>query len=353
MIRVLSILIFVGANAAHADPTLRFTTHFENSYVVDDSKLPVTDSYLGSDIWGKDLSFATGAPTEWGKNQRLNEDPRLGNFGFNLDTTGNGAHISIIDDPTRSGQGKVMRFYLQYGSSIKGRVQTNVYGNAVDMNEVTSVVKMYIHPDMAVLKNMPEAIDWLTIQELWTNAVWGAKGENFRMTLGLAKKSGSGQELYFQLHADEAGTGGETFWSCQTTPGYSKTTNPANLNCNPTGTKVPIGEWFTLTTYYKKGVQTTGRLKAKITLADGTVQPLFDLTGWTMHPTDVSRQTGLTQHNPHKMYTNLTIVDYVRTHTPSQAMIIYWDDWRYFEGDAYAGTSSVVKLNAPARLTVK
>ena len=48
------------------------------------------------------------------------------------------------------------------------------------------------------------------------------------------------------------------------------------------------------------------------------------MTDWTMHPESVKNQTGLTHHNPHKLYTTKATVNHIRENTPEKAAVIYW-----------------------------
>jgi hypothetical protein len=305
--------------------TLHFKSGFDaNSTVVNASGNPPSPLSDGIQIIGVDYTTGFDWVNDMVANAQNPGATRIGNFNFNLDTIANGAHITIVNDPTSGNRGKVMQFWLQHPTDVKGRIQTNVYDSDEDLNEVTSAVKLYLHSSIESLENMPTNIEWFTLQELWTNPNWELVGQNFRIGLGIHKAAGAGQPLYWHAGSDEAGSGGETFWSQNySTAGF----RPSDI----------IGQWVTLVMYYKKGNASTGRFKVKIIKADGSAQEVISVSNWTYHPTDSNQNTGLTNHNPHKMYADDSIFDYIRNNTSggNGAAIIYWDDWEYYEGDAY------------------
>ncbi len=308
----------MAAAASKPPPTLLFSSGFgPGSEIVEKGK------YYQLDLVGRDRSMPADVPSHWVDD--LAGSGQLGDFSLRFDTEApGGAHARIVDDPTSSQRGKVLEFWLRDPSERqkKGRVQTNLYGGKPGNDEITSAVKIRLHPDIGALSQAPQAIDWFTLQELWASPDWNLVGRNFRMTLGIGKREGVGQKLHWHLHSDEAGKGGKDFWKHDTADRQLWATDA-------------LGEWVTLVMYYKKGDAATGRLRVKIVKADGTQQEIFDLTGWTMHPTDPAQQQGLTHYSPMKLYTAKTTVDYLRTHAPGGAAVIHWDDWQYWAGDAY------------------
>jgi hypothetical protein len=320
---LLSALLLVSiGTAAETEPTTQAAKLLFSSGFEPGSKIVETEKYYQLDIVGRDKSSPAG-PSDWVGD--LDEHDQLGAFNIRFDTEApGGAYARIVDDPTNSGRGKVLEFWLRDPSERqkKGRVQANLYGGQPGNDEITSAVKIRLHPDLGVLSEKPEAIDWFTLQELWASPDWNLIGRNFRITLGIGKREGAGKKLHWLIHADEAGKGGKDFWKHDT----------ADRGILASGI---LGEWVTLVLHYKKGDATSGRLRVKIVKADGTEQEIFDLTTATMHPTDVAQQNGLTHHNPMKLYTAKTTVDHIREHAPAKAAIIHWDDWHYWAGNAY------------------
>jgi hypothetical protein len=312
--------------------TLRFASQFEAG-----TEFVTGPGYHQNDLAGRDRSMTVNVPADWVAD--LDDSDRLGNFSLRYDCPEGGARAALIDDPTGGGRGRVLEFWLRDPSRPlkKGRVQTNIYGGEADLNEITSAVKMYLHPDLAVLSNWSEALTWFTLQELWTNPDWNLIGKNFRISLSLGKRAGEGQKLHWGLHSDEAGKNGETFFELES--------DERGLWASDV-----LSEWITVVMHYKKGDAMTGRIRVKIVHADGTEQELFDQTAWTMHPSYAPEKTGLTHHNPMKLYTGEKTVDFIRTHAPSRAAIIYWDDWEYWEGDAYSdfAQKSAFRAGSPA-----
>jgi hypothetical protein len=288
----------------------------------------------GEDLTGVDNSVPSGTPRDWVAD--LDNDARLGNFNFQIQSATGGATATLVNDPTGSGRGKVLRYWMQTPNDIKGRIQSNIYGSAPDLNEVTSAVKMYFHPDLGVLEDYDTGFSWFTLQEIWTNPTWT---NDLRVSIDLARKStaeypnATDHKLYWHARGS-INSPGTTFWRAETfgTDGHGIWVSDI------------LGQWVTLVTYFKKGDETTGKFKAKIIKANGTIMQLFDFTGRTTHPDPATgKQTGFTHHNTFKMYADKNTFNYVRNNTQggNGASIIYWDDWEYYEGDAYTNYGGV------------
>jgi hypothetical protein len=333
---LLVLMATLGLQSAAAQ-TLRFKSGFEPG---------TTLNAAGEDLTGIDNSIPAGTPRDWVAD--LDDNARLGYFNFQIHSDTNGATATLVDDPTGSGRGKVLRYWMQTPNNIKGRVQSNLYGNAPDLNEVTSVVKVYFHPDLGVLENYDKGFAWFTLQEIWTNPSWK---NDLRVSLDLARKPSAkypnkaDHKLYWHARASLNPPANTVFWIAET------------FGTDGGGVWISdiLGQWVTLVTYFKKGEETTGKFKAKIIKGDGTIMQLFDFTGRTTHPDAASgKQTGFTHHNTFKLYSDKETLNFVRNNTQggNGASIIYWDDWEYYEGDAYTNYGGVgTSPQAPASLT--
>jgi hypothetical protein len=322
------------------------TLHFRSGFEPGSTVIGLNPPGL-LDVTGVDNSIDAGQPHDWVAD--LDNDARLGNYSIQLQSATDGATATIINDPTGSNRGKVMQFWGKFPDTPaeKLRVQGNVYGNPTDFNEVTSAVKMYLHPNLGALESKPEAFGWFTLQEWFTNPIFDGRITNFALGLELAKNAGVGQKLYWRLHTRYAGsnTAGPEIWDKNTSGSDGAT---------PKWASDVLGQWVTLVMYHKKGNETTGRIKLKLIKADGTVVELFNVTDWTYKPDPQdaghNQNVGMTHHNPFKLYTGDEAIDWIRNNSQggNGAAIIYWDDWSYFEGDAYTNyTTGPFTLTAP------
>ena len=308
----LLIAMCLGMASTSPAQTLLFKSGFEpDSNVV--STKPGSDRVQNDDIIGRDQSLPAGVPSDWVADFERN--PRMGSFVIQYETIKGGAHARIIDDPTGSNRGKVLEFWLRYPSPVKGRIQTNVYGNPPDLNEVTSITKMYLPKTLGeALKTMPEQLTWFTLQENWNNPSWGGGGTELepRIAFGISKLAGVGRKLFWHAYFQDAKGGREALhWRYNT---YDRAMWVDDI----------LGQWVTLLMYHKNGNATTGRYRVKVIKADGSEQELFNVTNWTMHPRNGKNQTGLTHHNPHKLYTSKATVNHIRENTTEKAAVIYW-----------------------------
>ena len=62
---------------------------------------------------------------------------------------------------------------------------------------MTSSMKTFLHPNFRVIEQRQKRLTWLRLEEYWTNPVWGRKTPHFRITLGINKRAGIGERLYW------------------------------------------------------------------------------------------------------------------------------------------------------------
>ena len=278
-------------------------------------------AHCHNDIVGVDRSVE--APNDW--QQHLEAHPMIGRFGIQF-SNGNSddRYAKIVDDPTGAGQGRVLKYWMKNAlrptspGRFKGRIQVNMVKGSTKFDEMTSCMKVFLHPNFRVLEQREKRLSWLTLQEYWTNPVWGKKIPHFRITLDIHKKAGIGERFYWHLGSTRT-VRHIRYWEADT---------------HDQGIRVPIGEWFTLSVYYKQGDATSGRFRVRITYADGTERELFDVTNWTMSPDNPDEQTGMVFWNPMKLYASEKTFSYIRD--KAGPATVYWDDWELYRGDAYS-----------------
>ena len=278
----------------------------------------VTNAACMTNITGVDQSVSS--PNDWVND--LDGYPNFGSLRFQYepgDCTERSA--SIVADPTSSNGNKVLKFVLASvgASATKGRVQAIMQNNPSSLKETYYKFRMYLHPDLEKLKQMPDPLTWFTIAEFWNQPSWTAGTQYpYRVSLDIHKPAGSGtgQPLYFHLKGErtpitnsEEGAF-ETVWTEQ------------NL-----GYRIPTGQWLTCEIYYKEGNASTGRFYFALTPEGGTKNVIFDVTNWTYDPNNPT-PSGLTGFHPFKLYTSKATVNFVRDH--SGTLQVLWDDIEFW-----------------------
>lgn len=231
----------------------------------------------------------------------------------------------IIEDPTRPGN-RVLHFSITqpnetFPGGSKARVQACIYENR-NLTAMTSRVRMYLHPDLVVLRDWEVGFNWLTLQEYWFSPSWTCGKHTFRISVGLCRAPGAGRhELLFNIHGqpeweegmpifpEYAGWGWPTWEAVQREYG------------------VPIGAWLECETQYRMGDAATGRFTYRVRVQDRAWVTIFDVTNWTYNPRSPEPQP-LYGWNPMKLYTSAALVDYVRS--CGGVTQIYWDDFAVF-----------------------
>lgn len=216
----------------------------------------------------------------------------------------------VIDDPTKPGN-RVLQFWLgdAYEASEnqrKARVQTSLYDMKPGLKEFFHSVRVYLHPDFKVLEDYPQRITWLTLAEYWNNE-WWVPGEKygFRITVGMGKPGAGAEPLSFIVHAERAGQ--HELWE-----GHNR------------ALKLPIGQWFTLETYFREGDAANGRFYLALVPDGGQRQVVADIRNITHNPSDPAPD-GMTGFNPMKLYTSKEVVGWAKAR--GKALQVYWDDF--------------------------
>lgn len=298
--------------------------------------------------------------------------------GFTFLHSAGGSAALVTDPHSARRQGKVMKFSLKGPLTKKGRVQTGLSSNGSGgMKEFTHYVRVFIPSSFAKLsQNYLCHIDWLTLFELFSNksveytaSDWEGQ---FRFGIALHKdapdKKDSTQKISGASAADYAALdecdpaknkGPETLVSLSH-KGYKPqplylaveaTKRPrtasgwSSVHDNQTKIPVPYDEWFTLVIYYKANTQKPNPLKDgafKVSLIRDVnrttplVETIFSKTNiqtLLMAPDTNNPRIEPTIVYPHKLYTHQVFVNLMTTH--AQSMDVYFDDWRFYLGNAH------------------
>jgi len=202
--------------------------------------------------------------------------PRLGYFDIQyMGGTAAQRFARIIEDPTQPGN-RVLHFSISHPNETfpggsKARVQACIYGNR-NLTAVTSRVRMYLHPDLAVLRDWEVGFDWLTLQEYWYGPSWDGGRHPFRISLGLCREPGAGRKgLHFNIHGQPAWEEGMPVF-----PKYAGWGWPT-WEETQREFSVPTGVWLETETCYRMGDAATGRFTYRIRPQGGAWATIFDV----------------------------------------------------------------------------
>ncbi|CAG7641031.1 hypothetical protein ACFQI7_11960 [Paenibacillus allorhizosphaerae] len=282
------------------------------------SSTGVSNAACITNITGVDQSVSS--PNDWVAD--LDDYSKFGSFRFQYepgDCTERSA--SIVTDPTTANGNKVLKYSLGSvgAAATKGRVQAILQNNSSNLNEIYYKFRMYLHPDLEKLKQIPDPLTWFTIAEFWNQPSWTAGTQYpYRVSLDIRKPAGggAGQQLYFHLK-------GERTPITNTDEGAFETVwTEGNVYYN-----IPTGQWLTCEIYYKEGNASTGRFYFALTPEGGSKKVIFDVTNWTFDPNNPS-PSGLVGFHPFKLYTGKSTVNFVRDHGGS--LQILWDDIEFW-----------------------
>jgi hypothetical protein len=270
-----------------------------------------------ADITGKDASLPN--QNDWISDLDLNSE--IGNFSLQYqggDTTMR--YAKIIREPANP-ENQVLHFWLNEPNVDywpKGRIQANLYEGRNGLKEFYHSVRVFLLNDFNVVRHYPKEILWLAIAEFWNNNTWSQRVPyGLRITLGIGKPTASTSDLHFILDAED----------CQLFPDGNQKYTKVWVNTNK-NVKVPIGKWFTMDYYYKKGNQQTGRFYLAITPEGEKQQIIFDVRNFTHHTQDPNPD-GVTDFNPMKLYTSKELIHYMQGQ--GKTLQMYWDDFKLWK----------------------
>ena len=286
----------------------------------------------GADIVGTDQSVA--APNDWAG---LEDHPNIGKVNLQYqdkdDQQQSKRRAEIAADPTNSGRGQVLKYWLidDHVTYERGRIQANMYGAEQGINELYERFKIYLPSESFLpLKEDSSSFGFLTILEIWNNNNWNpAFGDPdaypYRVKVNITKPAGADQELYLNVGGEQQsraccwGEGDDKQWEATST--YA----------------LPLDTWLDLEFYLLAGDATTGRVQMAVTAPGQEKQLLFDITSWTRHPDDPNPD-GVKFFNPLKMYTNSeSTIDKVSA--AGDSLKLYWDDFELWKDKKIEGAN--------------
>ncbi len=286
--------------------TFHFASGFESGTFIRQYEKNGVPDHKYADVYGLDKTTSF----DWVDDLDNNED--IGNFRIYYEVGDTAAAKASISSDPLDKTNSVLKFQLDAanvpnGGHPKGRIQAAI-SESSNLIEFYFKVRLYIHPDVNILRQSNRDITWFTLMEFWNNV--SSKPFPFRITLNIQKpENEANTPLYFGAHAQtKAGKGKwDDVWSVL-----------------DTSMEVKVGEWVTLETYLLEGGAESGRYKVILTDSAGNAHTLFDITGFTYHPDDPSPD-GFKMFNPMKLYTSGTLIEGMKK---SHAQLsVYWDDF--------------------------
>ena len=206
----------------------------------------------------------------------------------------------------------------------KLRVTGSVSG--LNATEIVNSVDIYIPCSWKSLTKIESGITWLTIQEYWcASAGIPVDGEpQFRMTLGVLKKPGKGNKLYFDLKAQDLETTlqADGSWKEKYTTLYELDDRESKRF------EIPFGKWFNLRTEIVAGDSENGHFRLVATDQKGRETVIFDevcQTAASGYFKPGAKQPLYKSVSPLKLYTSAKMLQYMK----GKPLDIYYDNWKY------------------------
>lgn len=209
-------------------------------------------------------------------------------------------HATILDDdPSESGMTRAQM-------SLR-------FEDGVDLQVYHTSHRIYLNPDIAFFENYASSVVWFAILEIWNKSVdeWGGDSAgSARWNLSVLKETGVGKPLYWRAKAE-----------------YMQPERAELWKYNNFDVPVPIGEWFTLDIYMKRGEGVNGRMKYTITPDGGSPQVLFDIANSTIYPGHPEIQ--LYSWQAFKLYLDDTYLDWMRDQ--NKVVSAWYNDFKWYK----------------------
>jgi len=191
------------------------------------------------------------------------------------------------------------------------------FKDGVDIGIYHTSHRMYFSPDMGFLTNYSGTLNWVNVFEVWNkrNPNWdGDQAGSSRIGIYINKESGTGQPLHWTVssqYTQPASVLWNAVWPAQT----NKTV------------PVPIGKWFTMDVYLKRGESTNGQFKVTITPDGGQPSTLFDIKGHTVYPG--YPELTLKNWQVFKFYIGDPVLDWMRSN--NKIAFAQYNDFKWFK----------------------
>jgi hypothetical protein len=229
------------------------------------------------------------------------------------------AYQKIENDPIQPVTKAMYAAILDDDPNVSGTTRAQMslrFKDGVNLPVYHTSHRMYLNPDIAYMQNYSSSITWFELFEIWNKHVdtWdGDVAGSARWSLYVYKDSGVGQPLYWVMKSE-----------------YMQPANMAYQNIWKATNRtiaLPIGKWFTLDMYMKRGEGSEGRLILKITPDGEPTKTLFDIVNSTIYPGHPEIQ--LKSWQPFKLYLDDAYLDWMRTN--GKRISAYYNDFKWYQ----------------------
>lgn len=268
--------------------------------------------------------FLEGVDAETGLNTSYySRDSRI----ISLQGTEGKAWVELCDSPRREGKSVHFKAVTPNDRDIYGE-KIRITGSISQLKavEVVNSVDIYIPCSWKALINSDKAINWLTVQEYWcATAGVPIDGEpQFRMTLGILKKEGKRNKLYFNLKVQDLETTKQAdgSWKEKYTDLYEFDDRKSMRFA------IPFGQWFNLRTEIVAGDKQNGHFRLVATNKKGQEIIIFDdvcQTVATGYSKPGAKRPYYKNVSPLKLYTSVNTLLMMK----GKPLDIYYDNWYY------------------------
>jgi len=226
------------------------------------------------------------------------------------------AFQEIVPDPADAGIKTLHAVILNDDPDVSGttRAQASLrFADGVDLQVYHTSHRIRLSPDIAHFENYGSSIVWFAIVEIWNKHVDEWTGDNSgsaRWNLSILKETGVGKPLYWRAKAEYMQPERADLWR-----EYNR------------DVPVPIGEWFTLDVYMKRGEGENGKFKITITPDGGSPEVIFDISNSTMYPGHP--EIPLYSWQPFKLYLDDTYLDWMSEQ--GKVVSAWYNDFKWYK----------------------
>lgn len=301
----------------HSGPVLLFRSGFEADTAIEQVSA-TSDKLVGADrsVAGNN-NWTTIAPDTNGRihGGKLNYNP--GDWTCR--------QAIIAPDPTAP-DNRVLRLRgVPSPESPKFRIQADFTSPVQQgFKEFSCSVRLNVPETMAALRDYPKAITWLTVAEFWNDSAWTSREDTehaFRVTVGIGKDAGAGEELYFRISTDDFS---------HTGTGANRKYKQIHLEVERAAHfPIPFDTWLTLEYHFRDGDQNEGLFRMAATPAGGERQEICTLHS-IMHSPQNPDPKGVTYWAPIKMYTSATLAAWMQSQ--GRELELLFDDLAIWTG---------------------
>jgi hypothetical protein len=295
------------------------STSYLNLSSLKDSTIQDGDLYFEGNM--NNVTITPEDDTELNFNgwDKLTANPYIEGIFLNNVGSVNYAFQEIKKDPTNNSINAMYAQSIDDDPKVSGtsRAQTSiVFKKGVNLPVYHTSHRMYLHPDIDYFRNYSSSITWFTVYEIWNEHIsdWTGDGAgSARWSLEINKAKGDNMSLYWRIRAE----------TMQPSEAEYKRLWDITNELVP----IPLGKWFTLDLYMKRGEGSDGRMTIKITPDGETTAILFDVVNTTMYPGHPELQISALQ--PFKLYLDDTYLDWMRSN--NKLISAYYNDFKWYK----------------------